>query len=193
MEALWCLPAAAALSACARAFTSAAHAHAMDRPFHSAQAEAASSHGEVWTDARGYATVKVPPDAGAISPPFEYELRDLEPAQEIEHVDDALVLDRRIGLQDHGQVRSRGLVRAQQALELEDPLTSRPRGYFVLSRASDSPTLCCAPDEPVSWARIEQLIFSSVREMVAASGQPSLEALVGAITSRMPEDALSRP
>ena len=36
-------------------------------------------HGEVWTDARGYATVSLPAEAGALEPPLEYELRDLEP------------------------------------------------------------------------------------------------------------------
>jgi hypothetical protein len=79
MKALGRLPAVAALSACALAFTSAGHAHGMDQPSHAAPAEAVSSHGEVWTDARGYATVSLPPHAGPILPPFEYELRDLEP------------------------------------------------------------------------------------------------------------------
>jgi hypothetical protein len=37
-------------------------------------------HGEVWTDARGFATVNLPPEAASLLPPFEYELRDLEPA-----------------------------------------------------------------------------------------------------------------
>jgi hypothetical protein len=41
--------------------------------------EAASYHGEVWTDARGYATVRLPAEAGLLEPPLEYELRDLEP------------------------------------------------------------------------------------------------------------------
>ncbi len=36
-------------------------------------------HGEVWTDARGYATVRLPAEAGPLEPPLEYELRDLEP------------------------------------------------------------------------------------------------------------------
>jgi len=36
-------------------------------------------HGEVWTDARGYATVTLPPAASRLEPPLEYELRDLEP------------------------------------------------------------------------------------------------------------------
>lgn len=35
-------------------------------------------HGEVWTDARGYATVRLP-DEAALAPPVEYELRDLKP------------------------------------------------------------------------------------------------------------------
>ena len=36
-------------------------------------------HGEVWTDARGYATVRLPGDVARVEPPLEYELRDLEP------------------------------------------------------------------------------------------------------------------
>jgi len=39
----------------------------------------ASYHGEVWTDARGYATVRLPAQAGLFEPPLEYELRDLDP------------------------------------------------------------------------------------------------------------------
>lgn len=39
-----------------------------------------SYHGEVWTDGRGYATVRLPEEADMLlSPPFDYELRDLEP------------------------------------------------------------------------------------------------------------------
>ena len=41
--------------------------------------ESASYHGEVWTDARGYATVRLPAEARQLEPPLEYELRDLEP------------------------------------------------------------------------------------------------------------------
>jgi len=37
-------------------------------------------HGEVWTDGRGFATVRLPADAKALQPPLEYELRDLDPA-----------------------------------------------------------------------------------------------------------------
>jgi len=37
-------------------------------------------HGEVWTDGRGFATVRLPSEAASLEPPLEYELRDLEPA-----------------------------------------------------------------------------------------------------------------
>ena len=50
----------------------------MARPFHSSPADTVAYHGEVWTDARGYATVRLPPEAGPLKPPLEYELRDLE-------------------------------------------------------------------------------------------------------------------
>jgi len=36
-------------------------------------------HGEVWTDGRGFATVRLPVEAGLLKPPLDYELRDLEP------------------------------------------------------------------------------------------------------------------
>ena len=36
-------------------------------------------HGEVWTDGSGFATVRLPAEAGALEPPLEYELCDLEP------------------------------------------------------------------------------------------------------------------
>jgi hypothetical protein len=36
-------------------------------------------HGEVWTDARGYATVGLPNGGAQLDPPVEYEFRDLEP------------------------------------------------------------------------------------------------------------------
>jgi len=38
-----------------------------------------SYHGEVWTDGRGYATVRLPADADQLLPPLAYELHDLEP------------------------------------------------------------------------------------------------------------------
>ncbi len=50
----------------------------MARSSHPAQAETVTYHGEVWTDGRGYATVELPA-ADALLPPFEYELRDLDP------------------------------------------------------------------------------------------------------------------
>ena len=37
-------------------------------------------HGEVWTDGNGFATVRLPAEAGLLEPPLEYELRDLEPS-----------------------------------------------------------------------------------------------------------------
>ena len=36
-------------------------------------------HGEVWTDGRGFATVRLPAEARALEPPLEYELVDLDP------------------------------------------------------------------------------------------------------------------
>jgi hypothetical protein len=39
-----------------------------------------SYHGEVWTDARGLATVRLPTEARVLEPPLAYELRDLDPA-----------------------------------------------------------------------------------------------------------------
>jgi hypothetical protein len=36
-------------------------------------------HGEIWTDGRGYATVRLPGGARTLRPPVEYELRDLDP------------------------------------------------------------------------------------------------------------------
>jgi hypothetical protein len=51
----------------------------MARSRKSAAAQTASYHGEVWTDARGHATVTLPAEAELLDPPLEYELRDLEP------------------------------------------------------------------------------------------------------------------
>jgi hypothetical protein len=51
----------------------------MARPSASPPAETVSYHGEVWTDGRGYAIVRLPAEA-VLEPPLEYELRDLEPA-----------------------------------------------------------------------------------------------------------------
>ena len=36
-------------------------------------------HGEIWTDGSGFATVRLPLEAGPLKPPLEYELRDLDP------------------------------------------------------------------------------------------------------------------
>jgi hypothetical protein len=51
----------------------------MARPLRPTPPEPAAYHGEVWTDARGYATVRLPAGAAALEPPLAYELRDLEP------------------------------------------------------------------------------------------------------------------
>ena len=53
--------------------------------------ETIAYHGEVWTDSRGFATVRLPIEADRLLPPLEYELRDLEPPSsarvtaEVEH------------------------------------------------------------------------------------------------------------
>ena len=36
-------------------------------------------HGEIWTDGRGFATVRLPAGAAPLEAPLEYELRDLDP------------------------------------------------------------------------------------------------------------------
>jgi hypothetical protein len=51
----------------------------MARPLHSSPADTAAYHGEVWTDGRGFATVRLPTAADPLLPPLEYELRDLDP------------------------------------------------------------------------------------------------------------------
>ena len=51
----------------------------MTRPLHPAHGDTVAYHGEVWTDARGYATAELPTDTGPLEPPLDYELRDLDP------------------------------------------------------------------------------------------------------------------
>jgi hypothetical protein len=51
----------------------------MSRPSNPAQVDTVAYHGEVWTDGRGYATVRLPAEADSLLPPLAYELRDLEP------------------------------------------------------------------------------------------------------------------
>ena len=51
----------------------------MARPLSPSEAETLAYYGEVWTDGRGYATVRLPADAGALEPPLAYELQDLDP------------------------------------------------------------------------------------------------------------------
>jgi len=41
--------------------------------------ESDAYHGEIWTDGRGFATVRLPDGAGRLAPPLDYELRDLDP------------------------------------------------------------------------------------------------------------------
>jgi len=78
MEVPAALSAAGALSERGRAFTATGHARRMPRPSHPAPADAVAYHGEVWTDARGFATVLLPLETG-LTPPLAYEFRDLEP------------------------------------------------------------------------------------------------------------------
>ena len=51
----------------------------MARPLNAAQVDTVAYHGEVLTDGRGFATVRLPAEAERLLPPLEYELRDLEP------------------------------------------------------------------------------------------------------------------
>ena len=51
----------------------------MARPLEQPAPDTVAYHGEVWTDTRGYATIRLPAEADALQPPLEYELRDLEP------------------------------------------------------------------------------------------------------------------
>jgi hypothetical protein len=41
--------------------------------------ESVAYDGEIWTDGSGFATVRLPAEAVQLEPPFDYELRDLEP------------------------------------------------------------------------------------------------------------------
>jgi hypothetical protein len=51
----------------------------MAHPSHAAE-DTVAYHGEVWTDGRGYATVRLPAEAPPLESPLDYELCDLEPA-----------------------------------------------------------------------------------------------------------------
>jgi hypothetical protein len=51
----------------------------MARPPEQPAPDTVAYHGEVWTDTRGYATIRLPAEADTLQPPLEYELRDLEP------------------------------------------------------------------------------------------------------------------
>jgi glutathione gamma-glutamylcysteinyltransferase len=77
-----------------------------------------------------------------------------------------------------------------EAMQPEDPATQRPRGYFVLSRADERPPICCALEDPGSWARLEELVIEAFRELLADGSPPSLAALVGKLAVRIPENVL---
>jgi hypothetical protein len=51
----------------------------MARSLNPSTQDTVAYHGEVWTDGRGYATVRLPADDGPLEPPLAYELQDLEP------------------------------------------------------------------------------------------------------------------
>jgi hypothetical protein len=51
----------------------------MDRPLSSSQVDTVAYHGEVWTDAGGFATVRLPAGTAPLEQPVGYELRDLDP------------------------------------------------------------------------------------------------------------------
>jgi len=51
----------------------------MAGPLEQPAPETVAYHGEVWTDSRGHATIRLPAEADPLQPPLEYELRDLEP------------------------------------------------------------------------------------------------------------------
>jgi hypothetical protein len=53
------------------------HGMAAERP---AEADTVAYHGEVWTDGRGFATVRLPAGADVLEAPVEYELRDIDPS-----------------------------------------------------------------------------------------------------------------
>ena len=67
------------MSGCGRALTPTGHPRRDDSPATLIVSGHGRYHGEVWTDARGFATVRLPAEAGPLEPPLEYELRDLEP------------------------------------------------------------------------------------------------------------------
>ena len=67
------------LSDRSRRLTSARQSRGVARSLKPVAPDTASYHGEVWTDARGYATVRLPAEAAPLEPPVEYEMQDLEP------------------------------------------------------------------------------------------------------------------
>lgn len=77
-----------------------------------------------------------------------------------------------------------------EAMQPEDPITRRPRGYFVLTRAEQRAPLCSGLEDPGSWARLEEVVIEAFREVVREESPPSLEALVDTLVRRIPEEAL---
>lgn len=51
----------------------------MNRPLEPPAPAAVAYEGEVWTDTRGLAVVRLPADAPQLEAPLEYRLRDVEP------------------------------------------------------------------------------------------------------------------
>jgi hypothetical protein len=51
----------------------------MSRPIEPPAPTGVVYEGEVWTDTRGYAVVRLPADAPQLDAPLEYRLRDIEP------------------------------------------------------------------------------------------------------------------
>jgi len=74
------------------------------------------------------------------------------------------------------------------SMQPEDPVTHRPRGYFVVSRAEERAPLCSGLEDPASWAGLEKRVLDGLREV--AGSPPSLEEVVGALARGLPESAL---
>lgn len=77
-----------------------------------------------------------------------------------------------------------------EAMQPEDPITQRPRGYFVISRAEERAPLCSGLEDPASWAGLEKLVIDVLREVAGRGSPPTLADLVGALALRLPESAL---
>ncbi len=76
------------------------------------------------------------------------------------------------------------------SMQPEDPVTHRPRGYFVVSRAEERAPLCSGLEDPAAWAGLEKLVLDGLREVAGRASPPSLEDVVGALARGLPESAL---